>query len=316
MNQEIYNLSDFELTTRIKDDSGIFAEKTIKIPSFSFTDTISIKKLNLKDNQFYQVESTLINKKDNKTDISFYPFKKIKNKINRNVTYDKYGRLFVNGELFFPLGIVTSYYRESDLYLINQTHINIYYARINKAVIDKIYSTFQGKVKVMFPLNSTSFFNASTIEQREENYKKNIVEKVNEFKDHPALLAWYINDEVFSFNHEYLRNITLTVHELDPNHPTTSLALPLGETSILLNTSDILGVDNYPVKGGKIRDITEMNAKECEEPLGKPNLRWTQIIDLNIYYRRATSTYITGNDKYALASSSLWSKGILFLFIN
>ena len=179
VSKETYNLSDFELKTRIKDDSGIFTEKTIKIPSFYFTDLKSIKKLNLKDNNFYHVESILRNKKDNKTDISSYPFKKIKNKIKRNVTYDEYGRMFVNGELFFPLGIATSYYRESDLNLINQTHINIYFAIINKGVIDKIYSTFQGKVKIILPLNSTSFFNPNpnTIEQKEENYKKILLKK-------------------------------------------------------------------------------------------------------------------------------------------
>ena len=44
------------------------------------------------DNNFYQVESTLKNKKDNVIDISFYSFKKIK-KINRNVTIDEYGRM-------------------------------------------------------------------------------------------------------------------------------------------------------------------------------------------------------------------------------
>ena len=285
VNQETYNLSDFELKTIIKVDSGIFIEKTIKIPSFSFTDSISIKKLNLKDNNFYRVESTLINKKDNKNDVSSYPFKKIKNKINRSVSYDKYGRMFVNGELFFPLAIVTSYYREPDLNLINQTHINMYSGIITKGVIDKIYSTFQGKVKIICPLNFTSFLNANTIEQKEENYKKNIVEKVNEFKDHPALLAWYVNDEVFSFYHEDLRNITLTVHELDPNHPTASIIMPFGEMSTLLNTTDIAGNDNYPLTGSEIRLITDMNTKACEEPIGKPKLPMIQIVDLNIYYK-------------------------------
>ena len=34
----------------------------------------------------------------------------------------------------------------------------------------------------------------------EENYKT-FVNTINEFKDHPALLAWYINDEItYAFN--------------------------------------------------------------------------------------------------------------------
>ena len=115
-NKETYNLSDFELITRIRDENNItFTEKKIKIPSFSFTDSINIQKIKLKENNFYQVESMLNNKKDNIIDISSYPFKKIKNKIKRNVTYDEYGRLFLNGELFFPLNIGTYAAREEDL---------------------------------------------------------------------------------------------------------------------------------------------------------------------------------------------------------
>ena len=93
-NKELYNLSDFELKTRIKDEDITIFEKNIKISSFSFTDSINIKKLNLKENNFYQVESILNNKKDNIIEISSYPFKKIKNKIKRNVSYDEYGRFF------------------------------------------------------------------------------------------------------------------------------------------------------------------------------------------------------------------------------
>ena len=51
-------------------------QKEVKIASFSFTDSISIEHLNLKDNNFYQVESTLINKTDNKIFVSSYPLKK------------------------------------------------------------------------------------------------------------------------------------------------------------------------------------------------------------------------------------------------
>ena len=60
--------------------------------------------------------------------------------------------MFVNGELFFPLAISTSYYREPDLNLINQTHINIYTGLINKGVMDKIYSTFPRKSKNNMPI--------------------------------------------------------------------------------------------------------------------------------------------------------------------
>ena len=76
--KENYNLSDFELTTKIKDNNNkTYYDKETKITSFFFTKSISTKdlKYKLKDNSFYKIESILKNKKDNVTDISSYTFK-------------------------------------------------------------------------------------------------------------------------------------------------------------------------------------------------------------------------------------------------
>ena len=51
----------------------------------------------------------------------------------------------------------------------------------------------------------------------------------------------------------------------------------------LLNTTDILGNDIYPINGSEIRDISDMNANASEEPLGKLNIPTIQIVDLYIY---------------------------------
>ena len=105
---------------------------------------------------------------------------------------------------------------------------------------------------------------------------------MNELKVHPALFAWYVNDEQFSFYHKDIRNMTLTIHELDPNHPSYSVIMPFGEIPTLLNTTDLFGVDNYPIGGGEIREITDLNGKESEEPLGKPYIPMMQIFDWHI----------------------------------
>ena len=70
--KQTYNLSDFELKTRIRDNNKIYCENNIKISSFFFTNSISIKKFNLKINNYYQVESILNNKKDNIKEVSLY----------------------------------------------------------------------------------------------------------------------------------------------------------------------------------------------------------------------------------------------------
>ena len=74
--KEDYNLTDFELITKIKDNKTTFYDKNIKISSLFFTYQIEIKNLNLKDNNFYQVEGILNNKKDNLTYILLIHLKK------------------------------------------------------------------------------------------------------------------------------------------------------------------------------------------------------------------------------------------------
>jgi len=91
-----YSLSDWNLTTRIKDDNLIIYE-TINdyINSSFFTVPINIEKLNLKNNHFYKIEVILNNLKDDIININSYTFKKIK-KVDRKVTFDEYGRMFLN----------------------------------------------------------------------------------------------------------------------------------------------------------------------------------------------------------------------------
>ena len=51
----------------------------------------------------------------------------------------------------------------------------------------------------------------------------------------------------------------------------------------LLNTNDFIGVDNYPIGGAEIRQVTNFNGKENEEPIGKPNIPTLQIYDTYAY---------------------------------
>ena len=223
-----YNLSDFELTTRIKDNTKIYYNEKIEITSFFFTKKISFKKLKLIDNNFYYVESILTNKKDNIIDSCSYPFKKI-NKIKRNVTFDEYGRIFVNNELFFPLGIyLVVPVQQSDLALINRTHLNVIlpYRQMDKKLMDMVYTTQQGKIKVIYALNNMYNWDHNTSTNlNEEEYYRQFIKIINEFKNHPILLSWYINDEAAYYFHKYLRNRTLSIHEIDPNHPSYNYIL-------------------------------------------------------------------------------------------
>ena len=279
-----YNLTDFKLTTIIKDNNNkVYYNKETEITSFLFTKKISVKKLGLVDNNFYQVEGTLINKKENITDTAFYTFKKII-KINRNVTIDEYGRMYVNGELFFPFGSYLTYVQQSDLALLNKTHLNFImpYWLIDKRLMDMIYTTQQGKIKVVYDVRKMYQLdgrNCINLKDEEEDYKQ-FIDKINEFKDHPNLLGWYIDDEMSICFNKYLRNRTNSIHQLDPNHPSFTVLCYPGESNDLMNTTDVIGIDNYPIGAGIIRDILYVNDMTYKEVLkAKLYISVIQIFD-------------------------------------
>ena len=286
-----YNLKDFELTTKIKDNNtNVYYNKKTDISSLFFTKKISVK--NLKVDNFYYVESIFKNNKDNITDISSYSFKKI-NKIKRNVTIDQYGRMFVNEELFFPFGISLSV-RESDLMLINKTHLNFITpsSLLNKKTMDMIYTTQQGKIKVLYHINKLYNLdhNTCTNLNDEENYKQ-LVDKINEIKDHPNLLAWYISDTMHCCFNQFLRNRTLTIHQLDPNHPTFLALNAPGEINQLMNTTDIMPFYCYPIGREPIRRVNKNNDEANREILeAKLLILIIQIFDWGVIFR------ITEND--------------------
>ena len=219
-------------------------KKKTKISSLFFTNQIKVNDLDLKVNNFYQVEGILKNKKDNITDISFYTFKKI-NKIKRNVTFDKYGRMLVNDELFFPFGLYAVGGTENELMTINRTHLNIILSGyLSKRRMDMIQETQQGRIKTIYCVNKYNLDQKTLTDLNEEENYKTLVNTINELKDHPSLLAWYINDEIPYVFNKVFRNRTLSIHEMDPNHPTYTVTNYPSEFNFLMNTSDILGFTN------------------------------------------------------------------------
>jgi hypothetical protein len=74
-----------------------------------------------------------------------------------------------------------------------------------------------------------------------------VYEMVQKFKDHPALLAWYTNDERPIADIPKLAARQKWVVSLDPDHPTWSVQDVFSEVRQYLGTYDVLGMDPYPI---------------------------------------------------------------------
>jgi len=72
-------------------------------------------------------------------------------------------------------------------------------------------------------------------------------ETVAALKDHPAILGWYLNDEIGPSYRSQLMACNQAIRDADPNHPTWSVQYQLQVLERMATTTDILGVDPYPV---------------------------------------------------------------------
>lgn len=94
-------------------------------------------------------------------------------------------------------------------------------------------------------------------------------EIVKKYKDHPAILLWGIGNEVDLFYSNTkvwyaIQDIAKMIHELDPNHPTTTVTAGIDSSEISLIKKrapdiDILSVNTYG-EIDKVPDIIRKNA--------------------------------------------------------
>jgi hypothetical protein len=69
---------------------------------------------------------------------------------------------------------------------------------------------------------------------------------VEDLRDHPALLGWYMNDEISLVHIDELTQCYNLVRELDPMHPTMTMLYLMPEMRGYLPSFDIGGTDPYP----------------------------------------------------------------------
>lgn len=192
----------------------------------------------------------------------------------RRVELDRFGRTLIDGKPFFPLGM---YSRKPTL----QPHLDEFsrspfnclmpYSIPMREDLDLCHSK---GILVMACLKDLHFGSAHAsrlLESRDD--EEPLVRKiVNEFKDHPALLAWYVNDEMSEDWIPRLDARRRLVRELDPGHPTWGVIYQVESSHRYLNTCDILGTDPYPVGTGQDLDMP---------------LRYSRITVANVFGSRA-----------------------------
>ncbi len=99
--------------------------------------------------------------------------------------------------------------------------------------------------------------NMNSTETRRKKKLKLLEKEIHRFKDHPALLSWYISDEPTGRNveKEWLEKIYRTVKQLDPYHPVTIVFMNEEKAGKYRDAMDIVMTDPYPVPNHPVTEV-------------------------------------------------------------
>ncbi len=173
------------------------------------------------------------------------------------VYIDEYNRCVVEGKLFFPIGFYTSTV-DNDMAMLKGSKFNCIMdynsCRTSIDETNKLLDSLNAQgLKLIFSIKHL-YTNINTGKPLwcesasgwtgQDNIAKGILET---FKDHPAVLAWYINDELDKGYMPQLTERYNLVRKLDPNHPVWDVLYDGQDYVGHMSCSDILGIDNYPV---------------------------------------------------------------------
>jgi hypothetical protein len=161
---------------------------------------------------------------------------------------DEHHRLLVDGKPFFPLGMYFSNISEADLKVYAESKFNCLmpYGTPTEAQMDLAQ---QYGLKVIYSIKdwyAGSHYCPKSIRSQADE-EPQVRARVRQFRDHPALLAWYLNDELPQQFLPRLEAHQTWVAEEDPQHPTWCVLYQFREVAAYLNTFDVIGTDPYPI---------------------------------------------------------------------
>ncbi len=187
---------------------------------------------------------------------------------------DERGRAIVDGRPFLPIGLFNWEFSNPDdlarlvaspfncfmpyysigLTLPRQNHPPLNYAKI-RALLDVLHRN--GKkvifcIKDFYPgVGSLDYLRRFVRDKWEPEFVDMdglVAGLVTELRDHPALLAWYVNDEIRLSRVSMVNARREQVNRLDPWHPTWGVLCHLDEMPFFDHAHDVVGVDAYPLE--------------------------------------------------------------------
>lgn len=236
----------------------------------------------------------------------------------RRVWVDDRQRLILDGKPFFPLGLYLGPNEDEHLARIAAAGFNtiLCYAYGVAANPEAYMERAQSHdLKVIYSIKD--FYDGTTWfpKDRGKSGLDLARQYVSTFRNHPALLAWYINDELGLGFIPKLGEMYDLVRTMDPQHPAFQVLCTPAEFGGYYDVTDILGVDPYPIPRHPVSMVTEWMETATAAMRGtKPVWVVPQLHKWGVYSGKDEEREPTYDEKRCMAFLGLigGAKGMIF----
>jgi len=227
---------------------------------------------------------------------------------------DEHNRFVLNGKPFFPLGlyVVQSLTDTNELdEIANSPFDTLMNYNVNSgtdAQITQYLNELESrKLKLIFSLKEYVGHGHQDIDT--------ISHKVKTFGSHPSIISWYLNDELSPKHLLELEVRYEKVRELDANHPVWSVHWNRNWLVKEGHTTDIVGVDPYPIDNNPITLVSQM--ADAARKVGKPLWLVPQVFSWQDYpadFRAVTGRPPTRDEMRAMTYLAVnhGAKGLIY----
>ena len=188
----------------------------------------------------------------------------------RRTWIDGRGRTIIDGKPFFPVGIYLAGVPKTGAqfgdFLTGPFNCVMPY-NCDREGLDICR---HAGIEVIYPLNSCWSWHKFRPKGVETDADADawVEKKVAEIKDHPAVMAWYVNDEIGPEKLPQLRSRQKLIERVDPGHPTWTVLYQFGEVRSYYPTFDVIGTDPYPIPGSPVGNVSMWTRTTREETMG------------------------------------------------
>ena len=187
----------------------------------------------------------------------------------RRTWIDGKRRTIVDGKPFFPLGMYTDSVGADRFrnFLSGPFNCVMPYKEPSLGELDFCHSN---GIEVLYPLNSVWAWHKHRPKgvDTDEVAQAYVERVVDERKNHPAILAWYCNDEIPQEHFPQLIDRQRLLERIDSGHPTWTVLYQYGDIRDYYPTFDVVGADPYPIPASPIGNVAVWTRTANDEVMG------------------------------------------------